>query len=56
MDLLAELNETMRLGSLCALGGAIPLPMDNLLRWFMPEFRRYVDGAKTPEILVEDGS
>jgi NADH:ubiquinone oxidoreductase subunit F (NADH-binding)/NADH:ubiquinone oxidoreductase subunit E len=56
LDLLAELNETMRLGSLCALGGAIPLPMDNLLRWFMPEFRRYVDGAQTPEILVEDGS
>jgi formate dehydrogenase iron-sulfur subunit len=56
LDLLAELNETMRVGSLCALGGAIPLPMDNLLRWFMPEFRRYVDGAQTPEILVEDGS
>ncbi|MDE0882434.1 MAG: NAD(P)H-dependent oxidoreductase subunit E [Myxococcota bacterium] len=54
LDLLAELNETMRLGSLCALGGAIPLPMDNLLRGFIPEFQRYIADAKTPEILDGD--
>jgi NADH:ubiquinone oxidoreductase subunit F (NADH-binding)/NADH:ubiquinone oxidoreductase subunit E len=53
LDLLAELNETMRYGSLCALGGAIPLPMDNLLTWFMPEFRRYIEGAETPAMLSE---
>ena len=56
LDLLAELNQTMRFGSLCALGGAIPLPMDNLLRWFMPEFQRYIDGAETPAMLAGDDS
>ncbi len=53
LDLLAELDETMRVGSLCALGGAVPLPIDNLLTWFIDEFDRYVPGARTPAMLVE---
>jgi formate dehydrogenase iron-sulfur subunit len=51
LDLLAELNETMRFGSLCALGGAIPLPMDNLLTRFIDEFKQYIEGAETPAAL-----
>jgi formate dehydrogenase iron-sulfur subunit len=52
IDLLAELDETMRVGSLCALGGAIPLPIDNLLAWFMGDFRKYVPDAKTPAMVA----
>lgn len=48
LDLLAELDETMRWGSLCALGGAIPIPIDNLLDWFIDDFRAYVPDAVTP--------
>jgi hypothetical protein len=30
--------------------------MDNLLRWFIPEFQRYIDGAETPAMLAGDDS
>lgn len=53
LELLAELSETMRVGSLCALGGAIPMPIDNLLTTFIGEFARYVPGAKIPAMLKE---
>jgi formate dehydrogenase iron-sulfur subunit len=49
LDLLAELDETMLYGSLCALGGAIPTPIDNLMIHFIESFQRYIPGAKTPE-------
>jgi formate dehydrogenase iron-sulfur subunit len=52
IDLLAELDETMRVGSLCALGGAIPMPIDNLLAWFIGDFREYVPDAKTPAMVA----
>lgn len=39
LALLAELTETLRLGSLCAHGGAIPDPIDGLLRHFGDEMR-----------------
>lgn len=55
IDLLAELDETMRVGSLCALGGAVPLPIDNLLTWFIAEFDKYVPGAVTPRMLAPRG-
>lgn len=48
LELLADLNETMRYGSLCALGGAIPVPMDNLLTWFIDDFKKYIPDAATP--------
>ena len=51
LDLLAELNETMRLGSLCALGGAVPMPMDSLLVHFIDDFRKHIPGATTPASL-----
>ncbi len=49
LDLLAELDETMLYGSLCALGGAIPTPIDNLMIHFIESFQTYIPGAKTPE-------
>ncbi len=41
LQLLDELCETMELGSLCALGGLLPLPIRNLMRFFPEEFDRY---------------
>ncbi len=41
LDLMAELCETMKYGSLCALGGAIPTPIENLMEFFPEEFSRY---------------
>jgi len=35
--LLEDLLETMELGSLCALGGGVPLPAKNILRYFTDE-------------------
>ena len=51
LDLLAELSATMRAGSLCALGGGIPTPIDNLLTTFIEAFRRYIPDARTPVAL-----
>jgi len=36
-ELLDDLLETMEKGSLCALGGGVPLPVKNALLYFMPE-------------------
>jgi len=35
--LLDDLLETMEKGSLCALGGGVPLPVKNALQYFLPE-------------------
>ncbi len=51
IELLGEINETMRVGSLCALGGGIPIPIENLLTSFVSELERYVPGAKAPEVV-----
>jgi NADH-quinone oxidoreductase subunit F len=39
--LLTDLIETMEIGSLCALGGGIPLPMRNALQYFDNELSPY---------------
>jgi formate dehydrogenase iron-sulfur subunit len=41
MSLLKELCDTMEIGSLCALGGMIPIPIRNLVQFFPEEFERY---------------
>jgi formate dehydrogenase iron-sulfur subunit len=38
LDLLKELCETMRLGSLCALGGFVPYPVTSALTHFPEDF------------------
>ena len=53
IDLIAEVNETMFLGSLCALGGGIPIPVQNLLTFFVDELARHVPGAKSPATALE---
>jgi len=41
--LLDDLLETLEVGSLCGLGGMIPLPVRSVLRWFPEAFPRSVD-------------
>ena len=36
-----DLLETMQLGSLCALGGGLPLPVKNALQYFGEELNDY---------------
>jgi NADH:ubiquinone oxidoreductase subunit F (NADH-binding)/NADH:ubiquinone oxidoreductase subunit E len=40
--LLNDLLETMEIGSLCALGGGLPLPIKNALMYFEEELKEYV--------------
>lgn len=40
-ELFDDLLETMQLGSLCALGGGISLPVRNSLNWFSSELEEY---------------
>ncbi|MCP4413838.1 MAG: formate dehydrogenase, partial [Gammaproteobacteria bacterium] len=42
LGLLEELLETMELGSLCALGGGVPLPVRNILQYFSEELSPFV--------------
>lgn len=41
-SLLTDLLETMEIGSLCALGGGLPLPIKNALMYFEEELREYM--------------
>ncbi len=40
-SLLTDLLETMEIGSLCALGGGLPLPVKNTLMYFEDELRQW---------------
>jgi NADH-quinone oxidoreductase subunit F len=40
-QLFADLLETLEIGSLCALGGGIPLPLKNALQYFNDELSPY---------------
>jgi NADH:ubiquinone oxidoreductase subunit F (NADH-binding) len=40
-DLFTDLIETMELGSLCALGGGLPLPVKNAIQFFSSELEEY---------------
>ena len=40
--LLTDLLETMEIGSLCALGGGLPLPVKNALQYFDEELKQYL--------------
>jgi NADH:ubiquinone oxidoreductase subunit F (NADH-binding) len=39
--LFADLLQTMEIGSLCALGGGLPLPIKNALQYFNDELQSY---------------
>ncbi len=40
-QLFDDLIETLEIGSLCALGGGVPLPIKNALQYFQPELKSY---------------
>jgi NADH:ubiquinone oxidoreductase subunit F (NADH-binding) len=40
-ELFNDLLETMHIGSLCALGGGLPLPVNNALQYFYSELKEY---------------
>jgi NADH-quinone oxidoreductase subunit F len=40
-QLMADLLETLELGSLCALGGGLPLGVKNAMKYFEPELKAY---------------
>ena len=40
-QLFDDLLETLEIGSLCALGGGIPLPIKNALQYFNDELKQY---------------
>ena len=40
-DLFNDLIETLEIGSLCALGGGVPLPLKNALQYFKEELKEY---------------
>jgi NADH-quinone oxidoreductase subunit F len=42
-ELLSDLLDTMEHGSLCALGGGLPLPIKNALQYFPDELNTYFD-------------
>ena len=42
-NLLNDLLETLEIGSLCALGGGVPLPIKNALQYFEEELQEYFD-------------
>jgi len=46
-ELLSDLLETMQLGSLCALGGGVPLPINNILTYFENEVAPYFLSKKS---------
>ncbi len=45
--LLEDLCETMTKGSLCAMGGLTPMPVQSALRHFPEDFDRAPEGAMT---------
>jgi len=48
-ELLNDLLETMELGSLCALGGGVPLPIKNILQYFSDEISPFLTRQKEQE-------
>ncbi len=43
-ELFTDLITTMEIGSLCALGGGLPLPIKNALKYFDGELKQYFEG------------
>jgi NADH-quinone oxidoreductase subunit F len=49
--LLNDLLDTLQQGSLCALGGGLPLPIKNALQYFEAELNPYFDSKIAVEVL-----
>ena len=46
-ELMQDLVDTMESTSLCALGGGVPLPIKNALKFFEEELKEYFEGSTT---------
>jgi NADH-quinone oxidoreductase subunit F len=46
-QLFDDLLETLEIGSLCALGGGVPLPVKNALHYFDEELNQYFTSNPT---------
>jgi NADH:ubiquinone oxidoreductase subunit F (NADH-binding) len=53
-ELVEDLLQTMEQGSLCALGGGVPLPVKNALQYFMPEMQHLFDTKSLQKISVAE--
>jgi NADH-quinone oxidoreductase subunit F len=42
-ELFTDLITTMEIGSLCALGGGLPLPVRNAMKYFDVELKQYFE-------------
>ncbi|UCE94231.1 MAG: hypothetical protein JSV73_02825, partial [Flavobacteriaceae bacterium] len=42
-QLFDDLIETLEIGSLCALGGGVPLPLKNAMQYFQPELKSFFE-------------
>jgi len=51
-ELLSDLLETMEKGSLCALGGGVPLPVKNALEYFSDEFQPLFENKSHKQIPI----
>ena len=49
-ELFDDLLETMKLGSLCALGGGVPLPVENALEYFANELKPFFKADQSIDI------
>jgi len=48
IDLLLELSEGVKLGSLCALGGTAPNPVQTTIRYFREEYEEHIKKRQCP--------
>ena len=48
IDLLLELGEAIKLGSLCALGGTAPNPVLTTIRYFQEEYEAHINEKRCP--------
>ena len=55
-QLFDDLLETLEIGSLCALGGGIPLPVKNALQYFNEELNRYFKLQTNPWEIIQHES
>ncbi len=53
-NLVDDLLQTMEQGSLCALGGGVPLPVKNALQYFMPEMMHLFESSSLQRISVAE--
>jgi NADH-quinone oxidoreductase subunit F len=54
LELLNDLLDTMQLGSLCALGGGVPLPIQNILRYFAGEISPFLSNSHLAKELTHE--